>query len=134
MAEVDFVYDELANPKPDKLSSHPELAAQVSDFETLVRHILSGDAEEKSDIKGLINVNAGFDGALNAVEGGDRTVPMQVLTLYHQSKQEAREQIAAWVTAKETRLIALNQALQEAGLARVSISEIQKDVQVLRAR
>jgi len=60
-------------------------------------------------------------------------MPVQVLTLYHQSKQEAGKQIVAWVTAKKTRLIALNQALQEAGLAPVSISEIEKDVQVLRA-
>lgn len=86
LAEVDFVNDELANLKPDKLSPHPELVAQVSDFETLVRHILSGDAEEKSDIKGLISANAGLDGALNAVEGGDRTFA----SLYALSPVETR--------------------------------------------
>ncbi len=133
LAEVDSVHSELADLKPDKVAQHPELVAQLSGFETLVRHILSGDAKEPSDIKGLISANAGLDGALNAVEGGDRTVPMQVLTLYQQSKQEAGKQIAAWGTAKKTRLVALNQALQGAGLAPVSISEIEKDVQVLRA-
>jgi hypothetical protein len=35
-------------------------------------------------------------------------------------------------TAKETRLIALNRALHEAGLEPVSISEIEKDLRVLR--
>jgi hypothetical protein len=67
------------------------------------------------------------------MQSKEETVPLQVFTLYHQSKQEARKQIAAWATAKETRLIALNRALQEAGLEPVSISEIGKDLQVLRA-
>jgi len=42
-------------------------------------------------------------------------------------------QIAAWDAAKKTRLSALNDALQEAGLAPVAISEIEEEVEVLRA-
>ena len=133
LAEVNSVQSELADLKPDQIAEHPALLAQVADFEALMRHILAGDAEKVPDIDGLISANSGLDAALNAVEGGDRTVPPQVLTLYRQSKREAGVQIAAWVAAKKTRLTTLNDALQGVGLAPVSISEIEEEVQVLRA-
>ncbi len=133
LAEVNSVQSELADLKPDQIAEHPALLAQVADFEALMRHILAGDAEKVPDIGGLISANSGLDAALNAVEGGDRTVPPQVLTLYQQSKREAGVQIAAWVAAKKTKLTTLNDALQGVGLAPVSISEIEEEVQVLRA-
>jgi hypothetical protein len=134
LAEVNSVQSELADLKPDQIAEHPALLAQVADFEALIRHILAGDAEKVPDIDGLISANSGLDAALNAVEGGDRTVPPQVLTLYQHSKREAGVQIAAWVASKKTKLTTLNEALQDAGFAPVSITEIENEIQVLRAR
>lgn len=133
LAEVDSVQSELAALKPEQKAEHPALLAQVADFEALMRRILAGDGKKGFDIDGLMGANSGLDAALNAVEGGDRTVPPQVLTLYQQSRREAGVQIAAWDAAKKTRLSALNDALQEAGLAPVAISEIEEEVEVLRA-
>jgi hypothetical protein len=56
------------------------------------------------------------------------------LTLYQHSKREAGVQIAAWVASKKTKLTTLNEALQDAGFAPVSITEIENEIQVLRAR
>lgn len=133
LAEVDSVQSELADLKPDRIAEHPALLAQVAGFEALMRRVLEGDGKKVPDIDGLISANSGLDAALNAVEGSDHTVPPQVLTLYQQSKREAGVQIAAWAMAKKTRLTTLNDALQGAGLAPISISEIEEEVQVLRA-
>ena len=97
-------------------------------------HIWEGDGNKLPNITGLASANAGLDGALNTVEGGDRTVPSQVLTLYHQSERETSEQIAAWAAAKRVKLTVLNDALQRDGLPPVSISEIEEEVQELKTR
>jgi hypothetical protein len=133
LAEVDLVHSELADLTPEQLAEHHVLLEKMRGFEEVLHDILAGDMQKSHDINGLISANAGLDAALNAVEGGDRTVPPQVLELCQQSKKEARKQISAWAAAKRTSLSELNQTLQEAGLAPVSISEIEEDVQVLRA-
>jgi len=118
VAEITSVQSELADLKPDQMAQHPALLAQVADFKALMRQILAGDGDKLPDIDGLISANSGLDAALNAVEGGNRAVPAQVLTLYQQSRQEAEKQITAWAAAKKTKLTTLNAALWKAGLAR----------------
>ena len=68
------------------------------------------------------------------MEGGDREVPSQVLTLYQQSRLEAEKQVAAWAEVKRGQLAAVNTALRQAGLAPISISEIEAQVEDLKAR
>jgi photosystem II stability/assembly factor-like uncharacterized protein len=135
VAEIDSVRGELADLKTNQMAEHPDLLNQVLDLEALMQHIWVGvgDGDKSSDINGLISANAGLDAALNAVEGGNRAVPPQVLLLYRQSRKESEKQIAAWTAAKKVDLTILNVALQKAGLAPIAISEIEEEIQVYRA-
>jgi hypothetical protein len=106
----------------------------VTDLQTIIGSILKGAVNKLPEITGLAGANAGLNAALNAVEGGDRAVPAQFITIYQQSKQEADKQIAAWAAAKKTKLTALNEILQKAGLTPVSITEIEQEVNELKTR
>jgi hypothetical protein len=134
LAEINSVQSELAELKPELVAQHPAVSLQVIDLEALMQHILEGAREEAPDIDGLASANGGLDTVLNAVEGGNREVPAQILTLHRQSSQEAEKQIAVWAEVKKTKLTTLNIALQQAGLAPVSISEIEEEVEDLKTR
>jgi hypothetical protein len=96
------------------------------DFQAILRELLEGD--------GLEIANAGLDAVLNAVEGGDREVPAQVMELYRESRRQAEKGVAEWASVKKTRLAALNTALQQAGLSAVAMSEIEEQVEALKTR
>jgi hypothetical protein len=132
LAEIDSVLSELIDLK--SLAQHPAVSAQVADLQARMQHLLDGEREKLPEITGLAGANGGLDGVLNAVEGGDREVPSQVLTLYQQSRLEAEKQIAAWAEVKRSLLAAVNTALRQAGLAPISISEIEAQVEDLKAR
>jgi hypothetical protein len=134
LAEVGSVQSKLAELAPDQMVQYPELSAQVTDLQTIIGSILKGAVNKLPEITGLAGANAGLNAALNAVEGGDRAVPAQFITIYQQSKQEADKQIAAWAAAKKTKLTALNEILQKAGLTPVSITEIEQEVNELKTR
>lgn len=134
LAEIYSLLDQLVDRNQDQIAQHPVLLTQVADFEALVRHILTGDGERRFDIDGLISANSGLDAALNAVEGGNRALPPQVLTLYHRSRQEAEKQMTAWGAAKKTKLTTLNTALRKVGVSPISISEIQSEIRVSRIK
>ena len=123
LAEINSVQAYLADLK---LQGHDALAAQVVDFQAVLRELLEGD--------GLEIANAGLDAVLNAVEGGDREVPAQVMELYRESRRQAEKGVAEWASVKKTRLAALNTALQQAGLSAVAMSEIEEQVEALKTR
>jgi len=120
LSEINAVEHKLAQVKPGEIAQHPALAAAVTNLETVIRHILVGDEAKRPEIIGLTSAKSGLELALHAVEGGNRAVPEQVLTLYQQSRQEAVKQIALWVAAKKTQLTILNDALLKTGAAPLS--------------
>jgi len=131
LAEIDSVLSFLADLKPEQLSRGTTLAAQVTELEALMHQILQGD---KPSLDGLESANAGLDAVLNAVEGGDREVPLQVQELYQDSRRQSEKQVAAWAAVKKTKLSQLNAALVQAGLSPVAISEIEEEVEELKTR
>ncbi|MGA7342680.1 MAG: hypothetical protein WBX18_18910, partial [Terracidiphilus sp.] len=134
LAEIDSLRDHLSHLSQDQLKRSSALAAKVTDLEESLRAILEGDRERASDIQGMEAANSGMDAVLNAVEGGNRETPAAVIALYQQSIREAAKQIAAWTEVKATKLSKLNGALRQAGLSPVSMSEIEEEVQELKAR
>jgi photosystem II stability/assembly factor-like uncharacterized protein len=134
LAEINSVQSALAGLKLEPMSEHPALSAQLAELEALMQSILDGSREKAPEIDGLASANGALDSVLNAVESGDREVPAAVLALYGQSKAEAEKQTAAWAQIKSTKLTTLNHALQQAGFAPVSISEIEEEVEDLKTR
>ncbi len=123
LAEINSVQSYLGGLK---LNGNAAPAAQVAELEAAMARLLEGD--------GLEIANAGLDAVVNAVEGGDREVPSQVMELYQDSRGQARKERAEWEVVKKTKLAALNSALRQAGLAPVAMSEIEEEVEELKTR
>jgi len=134
LAEIDSFSSHLAQLKPDRLDKVPGLAVMAETLKHSISIILEGNTNSPSDIHGMSAANAGIDAVLNAVEGGDRETPAAVLALYQQSKDEAEKQRTAWSETKANMLPKLNALLRQAALGPISMSEIEEEVQELKAR
>ncbi|MFZ0319972.1 MAG: hypothetical protein WAL56_12685 [Candidatus Sulfotelmatobacter sp.] len=133
LAEIGQVQKQLADAeqKADKLQA---LKLSLASVESEIHAILIKPEPASGQLAGLQDAYAGLASALGVVEGGDRAIPSQAIAVYEESSKRVTAGIAAWSKLKGTRLPQLNQELREGGLAPISISEIEQEVQFLISR
>jgi photosystem II stability/assembly factor-like uncharacterized protein len=130
LAEIAAVKKHLGEVKPQLAGKNPELLAQVTNLETAIATLEKGSQPPVATM-GLETASTGLASALRVVESSDRAVPSQAIELYQQSAEAAKAGIAEWTKLKSTQLIQLNDALRNAGVAPVQISEMDREVEYL---
>jgi photosystem II stability/assembly factor-like uncharacterized protein len=133
LAEINSVQKELSDVQSKISADHGELKASVTEAVAEMQKILSG-AEASGGAMGLEKANTGLAAALRTVESGDRTVPAQALEIHRVSGQAMKLRLADWNKFKATRLPHLNQQLEQANLAPIAISQIEKAIEFLMSR
>ncbi|MGA8646897.1 MAG: hypothetical protein WB628_08645 [Candidatus Sulfotelmatobacter sp.] len=121
-----------------------DLEQKIGEKDSAVKSALAEAQTEISTIEskpgvvgqasGLRDAFSDMSSALRVVEGGDRAVPSQAITLYNDSSQRVKSAIAEWSEFKTIKLPRLNQKLSEANLAPIAISEIEQGIQFLMSR
>jgi photosystem II stability/assembly factor-like uncharacterized protein len=125
-AEITSVKKHLDELKP-QLADKPALLSQVNGVEKSIADIEAGNKNAVGSSMGLEAANTGLGSSLRAVESGDRTVPSQAVEVYQQSDEAFKARLADWQKLKSTQIAQLNQALQQAGLPALRISQMEND-------
>jgi photosystem II stability/assembly factor-like uncharacterized protein len=87
----------------EKLSSQKtELKSDVTQAQDAIKKILAGTGAHSDDAIGLESASSSIAAALRVVEGSDRTVPSQVITLFEQSDRAAKLRMDEWTRLKAT--------------------------------
>ncbi|HEY3975459.1 MAG TPA: hypothetical protein VGM18_20835 [Candidatus Sulfotelmatobacter sp.] len=123
--EIHSLQTRLSDLQTKLSPGQTDLNAIVASPAAEIRKILDGNAPAL----GLEKANSGLAAALRVVESGDRTVPSQAIALYKESSAAMKMAVAEWSQFKTTRLPQLNQQLQQAKIAPIAISEIEKEVE-----
>ena len=127
LAEIGAVKKRLADVKQQLAGKAPELLAKVTTAEAAIANIEKGSKAPISTM-GLEAASSGLASALRVVEGGDRTVPSQVIELYQEADQAAKARLAEWKKLKSTELVQLNEGLRKAGVTPIQVSQIEQEV------
>ena len=130
LAEVMSVRKELTDLEPKLEAQHADLKASVTQAISQLAGILNGTETST----GLLKASTGIAAALRVVEGGDRSVPAQAMSLYQESDAALKRSIDEWARTKATQLPELNQKLTQAKMAPLTISEIELEVEDLMSR
>ncbi len=130
LAEIGAVKKHLGEVKTQLTGKRPDLLAQVTNLEKALASIENGSNTPIATM-GLENAGTGLASALRVVESSDRAVPSQAIELYRQSAEAAKVGIDQWTKMKSTKLIQLNDALRNAGVAPIQLSEIERAVENL---
>ena len=131
LAEMGSIQKQLSGLQP-KVEQQTDLKASVAQALSQMHKILDG--EDSSAGTGLEKANDALTSALKVVEGGDRTVPSQAITLYEQASQAMNQRSKEWSEFKKNQLPELNRKLQGANLAPIAIAEIEREVEYLMTR
>ncbi len=131
-AEIASVKKHLDELKP-QLADKPALLSRVSALETSIGSVEAGSQNAVGSSMGLEAANTGLGASLRVVESGDRTVPSQAIEVYRQSDEAFKARLAEWQNLKTTQLVQLNQALQQAGLPSIQMSQTERDDEELMA-
>jgi hypothetical protein len=136
LAEIGSVQKQLADIQQkmgqQKLASQSaQLKSSLAEVQSGVNNILTNKEHAADENPGLQDAYAGLASALRVIEGGDRAVPSQAITVYQESSQQVKARIAEWARFKQTRLSQLNQRLREANMAPIAIAEIEQEVEFL---
>jgi photosystem II stability/assembly factor-like uncharacterized protein len=132
LAEIGSVQKQLADVQQKLGEQNPDLKTVLADTQSAIGKILT--RKEPEQAAGLQDAYMDLASALHVVEGGDRTVPSQAITLYKESSQVIKARVAEWSTFKQTKLPQLNQKLRQGKLAPIAISEIEQEVEFLMTR
>ncbi len=135
LAEADAVRDQLAQIGLKLGSTNADLKQAITQTDSEIAAILKKkDEGPTSPIMGLAAANTGLAAALRVLESGHRSAPAQAIALYQQSSEQAKLRVAEWNEYKKTRVPALNDKLNQAGLTSVTIAEIEEMVDYLMTR
>jgi photosystem II stability/assembly factor-like uncharacterized protein len=127
-AEIKSVQKQLSELEPKLGVGHADLKSALSQLEGELRKILAGNEASETNNIGLENASSGLGSALAVVESGDRTVPSQAITLYHESSQALKLRIADWNHVKTNWIPQINRHLRQSNLPPIAISEIAEEV------
>jgi hypothetical protein len=95
------------------------LKSSLQDAQAQIARIVGKSESYPEEIPGLQDAYSNLASALRVVEGGNRPIPSQVLTLYQESSRRVKKGIAEWKQLKEVNLPKLNQKLRKEGLAAI---------------
>ena len=90
-----------------------------------LQRILANKKEDDQKV-GLEDAYRNMASALRVVEGGDRSVPSQAVTVYKESSEQITARMNEWTTFKQRTLPEINQKLGPAKLTPITIGEIDK--------
>jgi hypothetical protein len=134
LAEIASVQKQLGDIQQKLTAQSAQLKTALEEGQSGIGKILTNKEHAADEGPGLQDAYAGLASALRVVEGGDRAVPSQAIAVYQESSQQVKARIAEWARFKQTRLAQLNQQLQEAHVAPISIAEIGRQVEFLMSR
>jgi photosystem II stability/assembly factor-like uncharacterized protein len=133
LAEIGSIQKQLSDLQA-KLAEPSALKSAVAQALAEMHQITDGDGEASSGRMGLEKANGALISVLGVVEGGDRTVPSQAVSLYEQAVQQMNLRTKEWSDFKKNRLPQLNRQLQGAKLAPIAIAETEREVECLMTR
>jgi hypothetical protein len=134
LAEISSVRKQLGDIQVKVGPQKSQITSAMEDAQRALGTILKRDDNPATAGMGLKNAYLGLASALRVVEGGDRPVPAQAVSLYEESSQYATEGLKQWATFKARNLPTLNQQLQDAKLPPIAIAEIEEEVNFLMSR
>jgi hypothetical protein len=119
------IQKQLSDLQP-KLQQNADLKASVDVTSDELKTIISGTS---SHDMGLDKATTGLSAALRVVESSDRAVPAQALDVYRESSAATKIALAKWNDFKSKRLPQLNHVLDGAGLPRLEVAQIEREVE-----
>jgi DNA repair exonuclease SbcCD ATPase subunit len=134
LAEIASLQKQLADLANKLGESNSAIKVLLADAQAELSKIVTNPETTSGQPGGLQDAFAELASALRVAESGDRAVPAQAIAVYDQSSQRIKAAIAKWSEFKTTKLPKLNQKLQAANLAPITISEIEQEVEVLMSR
>jgi hypothetical protein len=133
LTEIASIQKRLADIERDLGGQNPALKPVLADTQSEISTLLNKKVTPEAEV-GLQAAFTDLASALHVVEGGDRAVPSQAISVYKESSQRVKAGIAAWTAFKQSRLTQLNQKLKEVNITPIAISEIEQEVQVRISR
>jgi hypothetical protein len=121
LAEINSVKKQLADTVQKIGMRNADLKASLSLLDTQITRILSGD--QPGQIAGMEGASNALSSGLRVVEGSDREIPSQALTVYQESSAMLKQCQEQWNQLKTTMLPSLNQQLRQANLNLITIPE-----------
>jgi hypothetical protein len=104
----------------------------LTEAQSAIARILTNKNEP--DAPGLNDAYTNLATVLRVVEYSDRAVPSQAIAAHDEASREVKARTADWTSFKQTKLVELDRRLQDAGLAPITISEIDREVEYLMTR
>jgi hypothetical protein len=134
LAEITSLQKQLAD-LANKLGEHNSaIKPLLADTQTELAKIVTDPETTSGQAGGLQDAFIELASALRVAEGGERAVPAQAIAVYDESSRSIKAAIAQWGEFKTTKLPRLNEKLQAANLAPITISEIEQEVEFLMSR
>jgi photosystem II stability/assembly factor-like uncharacterized protein len=134
MAEISSLQKQIADVQQKVDPQKSGLKSALAEAQSEIEKILVNKATPADRAPGLQEAYAGVASALRVVEGGERAAPSQAIALYEESDRQLKARIAEWTTFKQAKLLPLNQKLHQENFAPMSISEIEREVELLMSR
>ncbi len=134
LAEIASLRKHLADLEQKIGGNDSVIKSELANAQTEISKIETRPGASPGQTSGLQDAFGNMAYALRVVEGGDRAIPSQAITVYSESDQRVKAALAEWNEFKTTKLRRLNQKLSEANLAPIAISEIEQEVQFLMSR
>ncbi len=126
LGEIGSVQKQLAEAEQKVGDKNPTLKATLAGAQSEVKKILIEGITQPQQ-GGLQSAYAALASALRVVEGGDRAVPSQAISVYKESSERVREGMAEWVAFKKTKLLQLSQKLSEGSFVPLAISNREQE-------
>jgi hypothetical protein len=126
LGEIASVQKQLADAEQKVGDKNPALQATLAGAQSEVKKILIEGITQPQQ-GGLQSAYAALASALRVVEGGDRAVPSQAISVYKESSERVREGMAEWVAFKKTKLLQLSQKLSEGSFVPLAISNNEQE-------
>jgi photosystem II stability/assembly factor-like uncharacterized protein len=126
-AEVKSVQKQLSELEQKLGGDHTDIKTAVSQLETEIRKVQTGNEAAPPNRIGLASASAGLASSLAVVESGDRATPSQAIALYRESSQALKLRIAEWNHIKTNWLPQLNQHLRQSNLPPIAINELAEE-------
>ncbi len=138
-AEIDGVQQQLAEIQKKLEQDKPNpslesLKASLTRAQSSLDKILRNKSAQQGDGPGLQDAYTALASSLRVVESGDRAVSSQAIAVYKESSPQVKARIAEWAKFKETELNELNQQLLASKLTPISISAIERLVELSISR
>jgi hypothetical protein len=102
-----------------------EVLAAISSAQKQIGAMLSPGRD--ATVPGLQSASRALTAALNGIESADRTPPSQLISMYQQASTTAKGRLSEWNAFKRNALPALNRQLETAGVARIQISDLERE-------